>query len=291
MNKFFKFIANLFSTPEWIEPDSEYQRAIKRGMTGISPEQFAGAFGRGPEGVTGIQGVKGATGVQDTPIKLYPGNPSMPQASQAAFKAGGTMPGIPGLSYWQPDAIKIIDITNSPDMPWNKNGKRWKKDVNYKKDIDTIIVHQSASGSKDDLDGINLYQITGPNHLGPEGAPHICYDYGICKNGEICQLNAPEDVLWSNVGGNLKGIAVVIVGNFTAHDHEGNLLYQGTDEPTAAQIRSLKNLIHWLCRESDFHTMLDFSRVYGHTDFGKLTCPGDTLNALVTDIRRRQQIV
>jgi len=298
MTKFFKFIWEriswLFSNDSWPEltatkkTSAEHDAAYRKGLTGSAvgmtgPE----ALGRGPEGVTGIQGTIGMASIP--PVTAYPGTSVFQgiRISEAAFNAGQSMAQSASLPGDRPDPswlkIQITDLTN---LPWNKNGQRWKKDVNYKKDIDTIIVHQSASGSKDDLDGINLYQITGPNHLGPEGAPHICYDYGIRKNGEICQLNAPEDVLWSNVGGNIKGIAIVVVGNFTAHDHEGKLLYQGTDEPTPEQTKSLNRLLYWLCHESEFHSNLSAFRVYGHTDFGKPTCPGDVLNALVTDIRR-----
>lgn len=167
------------------------------------------------------------------------------------------------------------------NLPWNPNGSQWKKgDI---KKIDTIIVHQA--GGPGTIEQINQYHITGPNHLSFEGAPHIAYDFGIRKNGEICKLNKFEDVLWSNKGVNTRGVAIVVIGDFPAKGY-----HTGKEEPTINQISSLKKLITYLCDENEIKNQLSYQRVFGHDYFGKPHCPGDTLSSVAAEIRNNGSV-
>lgn len=160
------------------------------------------------------------------------------------------------------------------NLPWHPT-KKWEKgDISL---IDTIIVHQAAGPGN--IEQINHYHITGPNHLSSDGAPHICYDYGIRKNGEICKLNDFEDILWSNKGVNTRGVAILVVGNFTAEGY-----HAGKEKPTPQQIESLKWLVTYLCDHSELKN-LSYERVFGHNYFGKPYCPGDVLDGVVKGMR------
>jgi hypothetical protein len=197
--------------------------------------------------------------------------------------------------YGDPYLKKIITLPKQTDyrnfeitvldLPWNSNRKKWKKgDI---KSIDTVIVHQA--GGPGTIEQINRYHITGPNHFGSEGAPHICYDYGIRKNGEICKFNTFEDVLWSNKGANVRGVAILVVGNFSTSVN-GKIIHRGVEEPTMKQLVSLKWLITYLCDRSELRGQLSYARVFGHNYFGKPYCPGDTLSNIVMEIRKNGHV-
>ena len=164
-----------------------------------------------------------------------------------------------------------MEITNLiHKLPWNPDRKWNTRAVDR---ISKIIVHQTLSEAS--LENVNNYHIN-PNHISDRGCPHICYHYGIRKNGAVAQMNAHNHLTWHCRGQNTVSIGVVLCGNFN-----GTGFNLGTSEPTNAQLKSLKALFNHLCQKLD----LQPGDVYGHYHFGKPACPGQTVQNLIEGFR------
>ena len=164
------------------------------------------------------------------------------------------------------DAPNIIRLVEN--LPWNPSRPRWPQKRNLER-IDRAILHQSLghadlSGNRD-VFGINNYHISPGNHISAGGCPHICYHYCLDDDGSIYLSNELTDVVWHCKGQNNRSIGIMLVGDFAGTGHVGG-------EPTAAQERAFfalaEHLMETLGLEPDV--------LFGHCDFGKPACPGNT---------------
>lgn len=159
-------------------------------------------------------------------------------------------------------SFKIVDMRNDLiNLPWssNKNLKWGKRQVSI---INKSIVHQALADA--DAKAINNYHISPNNHISAKGCPHICYHWAIERNGRVIQCNDITDVTWHCAGQNINSIGILVCGDFTGPDHKAK-------EPTIIQLEMLKQLLYYI---KDQWKIRD---VYGHCDFGKPVCPGNTI--------------
>lgn len=148
------------------------------------------------------------------------------------------------------------------ELPWHA-GRVWQK--RELKQIDKIIIHQELGESS--IENVNAYHISvGPkNHITPKGCPHMCYHYGIRKNGEVVQVNELSDIVWHCKGQNTSSIGIMLEGNFSGPGYD-----MGTSKPTDEQLQSTEQLVDFL-----FESLkLPNSSLFGHYHFGKPACPG-----------------
>lgn len=162
-----------------------------------------------------------------------------------------------------PKEYTITDVTTS--LPWNPL-RKWGKRPTSK--IKQVVVHQALSTGS--VSAINNYHITpGPdNHLSKEGAPHIAYHYAIDRQGQILQCNALTDLVWHTKNQNTKSVGVLVAGDFDYNNNTGK-----DGEPTKDQMDALEFLLTHL----EIKLNLTAADIYGHKDFGKPACPGNTL--------------
>jgi N-acetyl-anhydromuramyl-L-alanine amidase AmpD len=167
--------------------------------------------------------------------------------------------------------MEIIDLVQK--LPWHQT-RRWNTRSLQK--VNKIIVHQTLSEGT--IEGVNNYHIK-PNHISSRGCPHICYHYGIRKNGEVVKMNEHNHVTWHCRGQNTASIGIMLCGNFN-----GTGYTLGTSEPSSTQLIHLNKLLKHLCQELN----LKPQDVYGHYHFGKPACPGHILQGEVENFRGEQ---
>lgn len=163
-------------------------------------------------------------------------------------------------------------------LPWHPD-RSWSKRALTK--VDKVIVHQSLSSRENTtFKGINNYHITPSpdNHISPNGAPHICYHYGIDAEGTAFQFNPLSASVWHTRGQNTVGIGIVLLGDFTGPSYTGKDL-----KPTRPQLVALEQLLEKL----QGHKKLNITKqdVFGHSDFGKENCPGSVVDTFIKTYR------
>ena len=175
--------------------------------------------------------------------------------------------------------IKATDLRDK--LPTNTTGYTFRnRDVNR---LEGMAFHQALSWGT--IEQIHKYH-TGPNHMDKNGLSRISYTVGIRRNGEVCMLNDLETKTWSQGYRNRAGdenaefIGVMFEGMFS-WGKETEYLGQRLGEPTEHQIASAlqvwndsADFFNWDCRD-----------IYGHFDFGKESCPGRTIEAIIRGIR------
>jgi N-acetyl-anhydromuramyl-L-alanine amidase AmpD len=134
---------------------------------------------------------------------------------------------------------------------------RGEYDKRSLQDIDTIIVHHSAS-----LAGQFTLEDFARWHIDPNErlkAPRIAYHFGIEPDGKIYQVNDLTAMSWHTINANRNGIGIELNGNFEV------------EHPTQEQMQSLKWLIKYLRKK-----LKKALPVYGHKEIpGNATsCPG-----------------
>lgn len=146
----------------------------------------------------------------------------------------------------------------------NPRNPKWGKRLTSS--ITKIIVHQELG--EGDTMAVYRYHISPTSHIKPGvGAPSIAYHYTIEKDGTIYDVNDDTSVTWHTAGQNMRSLGIMLVGDFTGPGHIGKR------EPTAEQMDSLTKLLDFLCEQYS----VPRAAVYGHKDFGKQACPGDTV--------------
>ena len=172
-------------------------------------------------------------------------------------------------------AVNIIRLVES--LPWNPSRPRWPQKRVLER-IDRVILHQSlghadTTGNRD-VFGINNYHISPGNHISAGGCPHICYHYCLDDDGSIYLVNDLTDVVWHCKGQNSRSIGVMLVGDFAGPGHEGG-------EPTAEQEEAFFVLAEHLMATLG----LGPDAFYGHAEYGKLACPGNTAYGWIEKLR------
>lgn len=119
--------------------------------------------------------------------------------------------------------------------------------------IEQIVVHHSASINQTAEDFADY-------HVLSRGWPGIGYHFVIEKDGLIIMGNPLTNISYNTQNQNTKTIGICLSGNFEQ------------EQPTAAQMDSLSNLIAYLRNE-----LPQSLQVFGHRDFAATSCPGDNL--------------
>lgn len=142
-------------------------------------------------------------------------------------------------------------------------------------DITKITIHHSAipqgrySTHEDLLRGIqNVHQ--------GQGWPGLSYHFVITEDGTIYQTNDFKDVTWHDTK-NWDSIGVLVNGYFHPNVE---------DKPTIEQLRSLKNLLDWLCTQNP-EFPADHNDVVGHRERSSTACPGNNLFNYVVEYREK----
>jgi hypothetical protein len=169
----------------------------------------------------------------------------------------------------------IVDVrglvARQPGAQWGKRSLT---------DIKGVVYHQELGPG--DVYSVARYHTSKDCHVSPgKGCPSICYTFFVDTSGTIQWCNELEDITWSQAGegqvpilgtkANTNFLAVCFRGDFTGPGHAG------ASEPTQAQLDAAGNLWRWL--RDMLHLRHD--ALYGHCDFGKPACPGDTIMATV----------
>ncbi|CAL1548904.1 unnamed protein product, partial [Lymnaea stagnalis] len=116
-----------------------------------------------------------------------------------------------------------------------------------------IVVHHSASTNQTAEDFAEYHVLT-------HGWPGIGYHFVVEKDGKIIMGNPLTNISYNTENQNTKTVAICLSGNFEV------------EQPTAAQMASLGNLIAYLRNE-----LPQSLQVYGHRDFAATSCPGNNL--------------
>jgi hypothetical protein len=170
-----------------------------------------------------------------------------------------------------------IDVRDS--LPVNAEGRKFKTRLIHK--LDGLVWHQELAWNS--IEAVAKYH-TGPqSHVVEGGTESILYTLAIDESGRIHLCNDFNKSTWSHGDRDRPGdenaefMSVMFVGDFKGEGHVSSR----SGEPNRKQM--LAGLALWdVCRElwgwSD-------SQLYGHFDFGKPACPGNTLRAMILAIR------
>lgn len=171
------------------------------------------------------------------------------------------------------EPLSIKDVTST--LPWHTERKWSKRALSS---INKIIVHQSlTSRTKSNFENINNYHITpgAQNHISPNGAPHICYHYGVDAGGVIFQFNKLYTNVWHCRGQNSTSASILVLGDFSGPSYEGKDVM-----PTEPQLASLEKLLDFLTSDaSSVH--VDRDKIFGHSAYGKENCPGLAIDKFI----------
>lgn len=185
--------------------------------------------------------------------------------------------------------VKIVDATEA--LPTHRS-KVWKKRNRF--DIRGVIVHQSASDGSMfnvakyhvtptyDRDGNGIIEAWERNHISPEGCAGICYTFGIIEDGTIYIMNDIEDIVWHAKSKNATHLGIVLFGNFSGPS------WEGTREPSNAQLDSLKKLLDHIQNELLKENEIPKSKFLGHCEvdpINKENCPGTKIMEVLNEWR------
>jgi hypothetical protein len=99
----------------------------------------------------------------------------------------------------------------------------------------------------------------------------VPYHYYIAVDGKIAEGREIEYAGDTNTEYDPTGHALIVL--------EGSF---GTDEPTAAQVESLKAMVKWLAKK--FKVSGD--KIKGHRDYAETGCPGKNIEKLFPELRK-----
>lgn len=175
------------------------------------------------------------------------------------------------------DAVALADLKILPRASWNalpSNGR----DMEAMTPIWRITVHHSAALTRDGSAGASATQIAAiqREHMQGRGWGDIGYHFVIDTTGRIW-AGRPISLQGAHAGDherNRGNLGICLLGNFT----------QGRDgqEPTGAQVASLRNLIGVLRRQYTIKP----DGLLTHRELRSTACPGERLQAVVERLRR-----
>lgn len=108
------------------------------------------------------------------------------------------------------------------------------------------------------------------------GWPGMSYHIYIHRDGKVYLVNKFGWVTWHD-GHNYDSLGVIVTGYF--HPPHNN-------KPTEAQLKSLKEVLDWLCTQNPQFPASQ-KDVYGHRERMSTACPGDTLTPYVIEYREK----
>lgn len=139
--------------------------------------------------------------------------------------------------------------------------------------IKKIIIHQALSEA--DTLAIHNYHISEASHIKKGGTPMIAYHYTIEKDGTTYLVNKHTDITWHTKGQNTVSLGIMLCGDFNGSTHVGKT------DPTDEQMYSLEKLLDMLTKR--FNILRE--EVYGHSNFGKIACPGYVVEQFIKEYR------
>lgn len=139
-----------------------------------------------------------------------------------------------------------------------------------------MTLHHAAirGNTEKDLVSIARYHV-GPNHIAGGGCPGLCYTGAVLGDGTFCLAWNLNVTTWSQGDGNSKHLGILVLGDFYSPSNPTGF------DPTPPQWDSCLQV--WRTSAQVFGWSKN--QLFGHFDFGKPACPGDTLRNLVMDIR------
>lgn len=140
---------------------------------------------------------------------------------------------------------------------------KFVKSLSTRSTTDMIVIHHTASG---DMSAADIHR----EHIAL-GWSGIGYHYLVHPSGEI-ERGRPRQMIGSHAEGeNWHTIGIALTGNFE------------NEQPTAAQIEAVSNLLSDLCSIYSLTPTRD--TVVGHRDVNATACPGRNLYAILQTLR------
>ncbi len=158
---------------------------------------------------------------------------------------------------------------NNDELFIRENDFEFAEEPQKREDTNRIIIHHTGLPKDRDMTAAEIHKL----HRDRNGWAGIGYHYVIRKNGIIERGRG-----WNMVGAhaqhhNNDSVGISLAGNFSV------------GVPTNAQIKSLENLLVALC--GLYNLVPDELSVIGHRDVNSTACPGDSLYAMLPQIRTR----
>ena len=144
------------------------------------------------------------------------------------------------------------------------------------KDIEKIVVHHSAWNIDRRLSHDTVLKTIQGWHQN-KGWPGLSYHFAIMPDGTVYQCNDFSDITWHDTV-NEDSVSVLVHGYFHP---------EVNDKPTTEQLKSLKDLLDWLCTENP-QFPADHDDVIGHRYRYSTACPGDHLMPYVVEYRENK---
>lgn len=172
-------------------------------------------------------------------------------------------------------AQKAPSIISRADWKANKpvgEGKRHK--------IEFITIHHTATTMRPDLSietklrNLQAFSQRDDKLASGKLKPawfDVPYHYYIAVDGKIAEGREIGYAGDTNTEYDPAGHALIVV--------EGSF---GTDEPTAAQVGSLKAMVKWLARKYKVSS----EKIKGHRDYAETGCPGANIEKLYPELRK-----
>ncbi len=135
--------------------------------------------------------------------------------------------------------------------------------------IEDIVIHHSGFPDGRDSTAEEIHRM----HKNLNGWAGIGYHYFIRKDGMIEQGRIPGYVGAHAYQHNQTSIGICLSGNFEFQ------------KPTKAQMKSVKELVAWLCVKYGLDTQKK-NIIIGHRDVCDTLCPGKNLYGRLDEIRR-----
>jgi hypothetical protein len=170
---------------------------------------------------------------------------------------------------------RVVKYQNGQELTWP---------LEYSKRIHKIVLHHTAKEAvSDDRSPIEVIRAIYAYHAVSRGWGDIGYNFLIDPYGNIYEGRAGGDYV---VGGhaycrNIGTIGIALMGNFQ------------TEEPTAAQISTLKQLLPSLAQKYDLDLTATEEFVgeitpnlQGHRDLAATSCPGENLYNKFSELRQ-----
>ena len=161
----------------------------------------------------------------------------------------------------------------------NPRGKEWKARDPEK--LQGLVWHQELGWGS--VEAMARYHTGKSSHLYRGGVESIAYTWAIRRDGQIVLCNDFGKAVWSQ---GYKGRKGDENAEFMSVMYEGFFRGPGVDDPSAGQpnyLQLLSGLVLWHTCKGAWEWSTD--DLYGHFQFGKPACPGDTLQNIVEAVR------
>jgi len=161
----------------------------------------------------------------------------------------------------------------------NLAGKKWKS-RNVGK-LQGMVWHQELGWGS--VEAVAQYHTGQNSHLAKGGTESIGYTFAIRRNGQIVLGNNLDKAPWSQGYAGRPGDEN---GEFISVMFEGMFRGNGVTDPSAGEpnyLQMLSGLVLWHSCKNAWGWAED--ALGGHFLFGKPSCPGDTLEAVVKAVR------